>query len=348
MNRQFPALRGLAIFLVVVNHSIVLSLLTGSAMQLAKPGAIETFILLGIKEIGVLAVPTFLFLAGGFMVYGLRGKPLIKSIRLILPVLYNAIVPYVVWSIVFFLITFLLKGESYSIPGYIKNLLIGYPFNFVPILVFFIILSPLLVKLCKHYAWAVLAFFLLIQLILINIVLPGIIGFSFPEWMGVFSVPILQLPLALWAIFFPLGIVYGLHSQKINEKLKPFRWVLLSLAIILVIIAILQENEIIFFPIAEWALPMVVILIFPFIKRKKIPFVQFFEELGKRSYGLYLTNLTIITVLTILAGHFLPFLYRIETIFVILLVIITVAIPVYLMQWTERKFGRTIYRMIFG
>jgi peptidoglycan/LPS O-acetylase OafA/YrhL len=58
-------------------------------------------------------------------------------------------------------------------------------------------------------------------------------------------------------------------------------------------------------PLAEVFAPLPLMLVLPLIQRKAIPLVSWFETLGKRSYGLYLTNLLVITLLVALvkAAH---------------------------------------------
>jgi peptidoglycan/LPS O-acetylase OafA/YrhL len=348
MNRQFPALRGMAIFMVVVNHSIVLSLLAITQFQLPRPPLLERNILLAIKEIGVLAVPTFLFLAGSFMMYSLQDKPLTQAYRLIAPSLLHAIIPYLVWSVVFYIFVYFLRGETSSFTGYMKNILVGYPYNFVPILIAFILISPILAVLTKKYAVWIIGLFVIYQIILLNIQLPGILGFTFPSWMNILSLPILGLPLTLWAVFYPLGMVYIRHSQRIKGVLNHLKWIILTITILLFGLAVAHEIEFISFPLAEWAFPLVAVWNFPLIDRKSIPLVKFLENLGKRSYGIYLLNLTILTLLTQLAGRFLPIIYRIESVMVVLLATITLLFTVSLMGWVEKGPGRKLYRILFG
>lgn len=144
MNRQFPALRGFAILLVVINHSIVLSLQAITQHNLPRTPLWELNFLLTIKEMGVVAVPIFLFLAGAFMMYAMKDKKIRQNYRLVLPALKNVVFPYIIWSVVFYIFIYFLRAETFSLPGYLKNLIVGYPFNFVPILVFYIIIAPLL------------------------------------------------------------------------------------------------------------------------------------------------------------------------------------------------------------
>jgi len=348
MNRQFPALRGIAILLVVINHAIVLSLRNTSEFALPKPGVIETNILLFIKEVGVLAVPTFLFLAGSFMVYSIRGRPLLKAYKMLLPALQNVLLPYLIWSVVFYGTVYFVRQETYDIFGYLKNIIVGYPYNFVPILVFFILLSPIIIKLAEKYPIWILVFFALVQITLANISVPGIIGFKFPEFMKYLAVPVLRIPLALWAVFYPMGIIYTLHSKPIQAKIKQIWWVLAGISLILYILAALQETGVLVFKAAEWLLPVFVISLFPVIERKYIPWIKFFEKIGKRSYGIYLLNIIFITTLVFLTYRFTPMLYNLLSLHGLLISFITLSLSILIMDWVEKGPGRNIYRLIFG
>ena len=75
MNRQFPALSGLAMLLIVLNHTIEMG--TSVPVQVGYPpveGAMRTVLSL-LQGLGVFAVPTFLFISGTFVAYAARGEP---------------------------------------------------------------------------------------------------------------------------------------------------------------------------------------------------------------------------------------------------------------------------------
>lgn len=348
MNRQFPAFRGIAILLVIINHSIVLSLRTASEYKLSKPGIVETNILLFIKEMGVIVVPTFLFLAGSFMVYSLSNKSILKAYKMLMPPLKNAITPYLIWSFVFYVMVYLLHGENYNIFGTIKNLLVGYPYNFVPILLFYILLSPLILKAAEKHPLFTMLIFSVIQIILANITFPGIIGFKFPEFMNILAPPILKIPLALWAVFYPFGIVFTLHKAKIQPWLKKNGWLIATAALGLYLVASLQESGYLRFRAAEWLLPVFVIPLYTIVERKKIPFVSFLEKAGKRSYGIYLLNIILISTFVYLTANYLPWLYQIFSLHVLIISLLTLGSSYLLMNAVEKRAGRNVYRIIFG
>ncbi|KAF5434113.1 Surface polysaccharide O-acyltransferase, integral membrane enzyme [Candidatus Methanophagaceae archaeon] len=139
MSRQYAALRGIAIFLVVLNHSITLSLGYVLEHNYGHPSQMAHVILVSLQSLGLLAVPTFYFISGGFQVYATRGKPIRAAYRTIAKALPHIIIPYLIWSILFYLLLFVIQGDLYTIPEYLKFILVGYPLNFVPLLIFLLL-----------------------------------------------------------------------------------------------------------------------------------------------------------------------------------------------------------------
>jgi surface polysaccharide O-acyltransferase-like enzyme len=153
INRQFAALRGLAILLVVLNHSIHLGNWYSGEMGFSQPTGVEYTILLVLEQLGVFAVPIFLFLSGCFFVYAAKGKELKNAYKVV----------WTIWDILFSLIFFgrsysmsliyVWLSQSYTIFEYLKHLIVGYPFNFIPLLIFFYLLAPVLVAAGKRLSW---------------------------------------------------------------------------------------------------------------------------------------------------------------------------------------------------
>ncbi len=347
MNRQFPALRGFAIFLVVVNHSITLGL--QAARQAGFDlGQIEKVILLAVKEVGILAVPIFLFLAGSFFVYAVQGKDLKASYRIVWNSVFHILVPYVIWSAIYYGVVFLLRGEQYSLAGYAKNLLVGYPYNFVPILVFFYLIAPILIRAARQFPGFVIVVFGIIQAINIVVLKPELLSFELPGWVRVLSPPVLALPFAVWGVFYPLGIIYGCHAARITPILKRYAWISLLVTLVLYGLATANLLTAVNAVLAEVFCPLAAILLAPVIPRNRIPAVKFLENLGKRSYGLYLTNLVVINLLLFAVQSWLPFLLGWLSLLSIVLAAITFVLPGWLMSAVERIPGRSVYRAVFG
>jgi len=349
VSRHFPALRGVAIILVVINHSITLGLQFARNQGIFVPSW-QKYLLIPIKEVGIFAVPLFLFLAASYFVYAAQGKSLKEMFGLIPKNFLYIAVPYLVWSLVFYLVVFLIFGESNSVIGYAKSLLVGYPNNFIPLLIFFTFFAPILIWLSRRLPLLIFGFFIAYQALLVVLLRPDLFGNLLPAWTAVLAPPIIRLPLALWGVFYPLGIIYGLYSDKIKKFLSPKNSAIIFL-ISLSMFALSASTQLGFanFPLIEIITPLFGLVWLISLKREHIPFVRFFERIGKRSYGLYLTNLIILNILLFLIlrsglRQFMAF----QPLIVLLIASATVLIPLIGMEWVEKNRGRSTYRLLFG
>ena len=312
MSRQLGALRGLAIVLVVLNHSI--DALTWVPHEAIYPAidAVYSFILSIFNELGVLAVPMFLFISGSFFAYAARGNRSELSWKPVRNNLKHILWPYLIWSTVFYALVFVWKDERYSALGYATKLLVGYPFHFVPILVFWYLVSPVLVRFCDRYGWALIAVIGIYQLVLFNLVYSGAYGFRFPTWMHLLVPKIISITMADWAIFFPLGLICGLKAKSVNPMLAKLKWILLGSTLLMLALSFLNTKAILHAPLAGIAAATAFVLYMPSIKREAIPLYQQLEKVGKKSYGLYLLNLIVLSLVVIIIGAIAPGLFGLE------------------------------------
>ncbi len=349
MNRQFGALQGLAIFLVVVNHSIT------KGMEIYKlgypPPAQEGwlyYILLTFRSLGPCAVPIFLFISGCFFAYSARGNDPKLSWKVVWTGLKHLLWPYLFWSVMFYILISFQRDEVYTPLGYLKNLLVGYPFHFIPLIAFYYVLSPWLVRLARRFGFVLVAAIGLYQLILINVVAPGTLGFTPPAWASFLAPPVLRSTLAPWAIYFPLGLVYSINTGSILPWLQKFRWTILAVAIVLFVVFLLNEFSVWNFPLAGYIFPLPVVLFCPTIRRDSIPLVRELEKIGRNAYGLYLTNLLVIE-LTLLGIQLLaPWVFSYQALLQPILFIAGLGIPLILMRGVMLLPTRPAYRYVFG
>lgn len=333
---------------MVINHSIVLTFNEVEGSGLAGPAPLEHYTLVALKTLGLIAVPTFLFLSGAFLVYATRGKDLLVAYKSIGYGLRFILIPYLIWSILFYLFIYWMNQDAFTLLGYLKNLIIGYPFHFVPILIFFYLLGPILVRLGEQYPWQILLGIGLYQLFSANVLMPNTLGIVFPDWTYNLTLPALRLTIATWGIHFPLGVIYSLYSAKLTllaRKIWPF---LLLAAIAAFILSVLSDLSFFKTPLPEILAPLFVILLFPLIPRKSIPFVQKFEKLGKRAYGLYLTNLISLSIALVGIRTWSAWLLGQLSLLVPVLIIFTVMIQWVLLRLLEMLPVPGIQRYAFG
>jgi hypothetical protein len=346
MYKQSNAFKGLAICLVILNHTIVMGTLGLGKIQIQLSAQFKTGLSL-LSAFGLYAVPLFLFFSGCYLGYALDKRNFQGSYKIVFHYVLNVFWPYLIWSCVFYLLIFLDGGSTYSILGYIKNILIGYPFNFVPIFIFFCLISPFLKKAVGPYIIAILGLFLVYQIFLIMLSdhdFPR----TLPESYNVFAVPVLREPLRLWALFFPLGFYIKSLLSLSEPKKKVLKTILMVITIAIIIINMVAILAVVNLPWMKYLFPIPFVLLSIFWPRDKIPFLKFFERLGRRSYGLYLINLIALDLLVLLFIPVLKMVPILMPIYFILLFAIVAGIPVYLMEWSEKKVNNRIYHLLFG
>lgn len=342
------ALSGVAMVLIVLNHAIHMGL---EGLDRLDYPAIEggwRFGLTALQALGAFAVPIFLFVSGSFMAYAARSAPRL-SLSFVWKSVRHIVWPYVVWSLLYYLLLFVYQGERYSILGYLKNLAVGYPFHFVPLLITFYVLSPLLIPLARRFSWQVLVATGLYQLFLLALRDPALFGIDFPARMNVLFPLVLGNPLADWAIYFPLGLVFGLHAAQWKPQLLKYRWALVTATVLLFSAGLLDAAGVLAAPWARYLCPVPLMFVLPVIDRKAIPAVGRLETVGKRSYGLYLTHLImmnlVLMALELIGG---------QTVILYLLIFpllfsAGLLIPMVLMgSFQQRRATRKAYRYVFG
>jgi probable poly-beta-1,6-N-acetyl-D-glucosamine export protein len=345
MARQYGALSGLAILLIVLNHSIEFAM---SAPGVST-GDWQSNVLTTLKALGIFAVPTFLFISGSFVAYAAQGERPSLSRKFMLSTLRHIIIPYLIWSVVFYILIYFVNDDRYTLAGYLKNLIVGYPFHFVPLLVFYYILSPLLVRVGKSfYGILMLVVIGLFQLALINLLNPGYLGFTFPASARILAVPVLRSTLADWAIYFPLGVVCSLGARKFVPWARKLKWVFAGLTLLLFVLSFMNAFSIVSAPLARFLSPLPFVLLLPGIKRDSIPLVRLLERVGRRSYGIYLTHLIVLSLLFLALTPILTWLSQFTILASALFFFIGFGIPLLLMESVAKGPAKRMYRYIFG
>ena len=348
MNRQFVALSGLAIVIVVLNHAVHMGSLGIQELGFPLAEGWERVVLAVLSGLGTFAVPTFLFTSGWFVSYAARRTPPRLSWKTVWSALKRILWPYLVWSVVFYVYIYFLKAETYTLWGYVRNLMVGYPFHFVPILLFYYLCSPLLVRLIDRFGYALLAGIALLQAFLMILVFPSVFGLTIPAWTDVLVPPVLGRSMAQWGVYFPLGLVYSLKAKQLAPWLRRFRIVSAAATGLFFLVLILGSIEVMSFPLAYYLCPAAFMLVAPTIKRDAIPLVRRLEKVARKSYGLYLTNLLVLDLAVISTQAFSPALLNHQLLFCLILFIIALAVPLAVMNGIVRTPTRAAYHYLFG
>lgn len=350
MGRQFPVMRGIAILFVLLNHSISMSLWMVDRFQYHPPSQFVLVILVILKQFGLVAVPIFLFLSGAFFSYAAQNRPISGAYRTVKSNVLNVLWPYVIWSLVFYLVNYLLLGVTSTPSQYLKNLMVGYPFNFIPLLIFFYLTAPLISLLNRRFPVLVLTGVFLIQLLEAVLVDPNTFGFPIhvPNWMNYLAMPVIRTEFMQWGILFPLGMVYQQYTQEISKFFKDKSVYLVLLAGLFFGLDVLYELRAIVLPLAGILCPLFMMLLTPVIRREMFPAFQQLERIGKRSYGLYLTNLIVITSILMGIRQVFPWLIEQQLLLIPILFSLAFVLLWFFMSFWERPPQRMIYRYLFG
>lgn len=348
MKRQFLALSGLAIVIVVLNHSIHMGSLGIREIGLPQARGLERLALAVLSAVGTFAVPTFLFTSGSFVSYAARRNPPRLPWKTVWAALKRLVWPYLVWSIVFYVYVYFRKAEGFTLWGYLKNLIVGYPFHFIPILLFYYVCSPVLVRLTDRFGYVLIAGIALYHAFLLALVFPSTFGISVPDWTDVLIPPVLGRPMAQWGVYFPLGLVFSLKAKEISPWLQRLRILPAAATGVFFVLLILNDFGVLHFPAAYYLCPPAFLFLAPTINRNSIPFVRQLEKAAKHSYGLYLTNLIVLDLAVFGAQALLPGLLAHQLLFCLMLFAVALAVPLGVMHGVARTPGKVAYRYVFG
>ena len=350
MNRSFLALLGLSIVIVVLYHTTVMLDVIPEELGYPRIEYRYMTILAVVRSIGIFAVPTFLFISGSFFAYAsqARGKDTNFAYKVSWRNIMHVLWPYLIWSIAFYIAVNIGRDETYTIPGYIKNLIVGYPYHFIPILVFYYAIAPILVLLSKRFGWIVIGVIAIYQVFLICLLYPGILGVDLPQWMNSLAPPVLKETMATWGIFFPMGLIYGMNMRKIMPELKKFKWYSLVSTVTLFALTVLNLTSIINAPWAQFLCPVAFLLLVPIINRQSIPMGRSFEMIGQRVYGVYLTHMLVLYITLLIIDAVAPILFNYRILLIPGLFALALGLPLITMKVFSQSRVRILYQYVFG
>ena len=341
MNRQYGALSGIAILLIVVNHAIHFGL------QVSPVKGPWLGVLIVLQALGAFAVPVFLFVSGAFLSYA-AGELSLKFIRTNVG---RILWPYLIWSAVFFVLVLLTSDVHPPITGFIRNVLVGYPYHFVPLLIFWYVTAPILVRIGRRHGTALLVTVGLYQALLLALRYPAMFGVEggMPGWLAIVKPPVIFTSMSDWAIYFPLGLVLSMHDRALKARLVRMRWVAVGATAVVFGLGILNAFGIVSAPWARFVAPLPLMFLLPTINRASIPSLRLFEDLGKRSYGIYLAHFVVINLVVFIASRRDIGLDGVPLIVFPSFLIVALGVSLLLMDVMARILpARKIYRYVFG
>ena len=283
--KNFDYLRGLAIAAVVLIH------VTAPTAIAEETGGII------FNQITRFGVPVFIFLSG----WGLTIAESYEKSANYLSFLKNRLVKllpeYIIWNVIYYLYANLIEREAIPIGEFIQGLFLGtnYPhLYFVPLIVIFYIVYPLLTRLGDRLWGVGLTFVITMTSLIAN---PNIAeGFTQN-----------QNPLN-WLFYFVFGIWIAQHYETLKNKLNRF-WVLILLTISTIFIvlepmgladdAVLVQTRpsVVFFSV-------LIILLNVVYPNWLQPFKKLLDPLSDYSYTIYLSHYIFIRLIRLVFPAF--------------------------------------------
>jgi surface polysaccharide O-acyltransferase-like enzyme len=369
MIKRLLYLNGLAILGVVLNHAsgwgfVALFWWTDRYRPVTAPnfdqfGSLAYVGLRLVEQLVIFSVPAFLFVSGFFIAFATARTQRTVSWNIVGNRIKGLLIPFVLWSLAFFVVDFAL-GDRYSLIVYVRRLLLGQAtesYYYVVLLVQFYLLSPLLVLLARRRWKALLVVAALLQ--------ASIHALSYLQITGVAGINLQGAGLLTNARFFPgnvfwftFGIVAGLQLPVLKRFLERTKWAILVATPILFVLGVLEWERLLQASGEVWLSPgktivddayaLAFILTILAFERVTLPLAKPFGDLGAKSYGIYLTNALVLMVVAKGIYHVAPGLLGYPLILQVVLVAFGLGGPLLMMELVNRSPARRYYKYVFG
>jgi peptidoglycan/LPS O-acetylase OafA/YrhL len=367
--KRLLALNGLAIIAVVANHAtgwgeVAMFWWTHRYRPVTVPnfdalGTPAYFVTILFMLLTTFAVPAFLFVSGFFVAYAAKGTTQGLSWKAVRIRIIGLLIPYGIWTLAVFVGDFL-QGKVYTPGEYlIRVVLLGANggYYFVPVLCIFYVISPVLVPWARsRWKW-LLAVSALVQLVPMSFRYFRLLGLPIP-WLGQLIDWTPDQLIVRWAFFFPLGLVCGVHIERLSPWLHSHRrWLLGALGAAAILYMV--ESEVVYQATSDhWRqgisglsfsiYAVAVIIAFLAHGEGRLTGSRWLSQLGTRSYGIYLLHATIMELGARVLYHVAPWVLGVQVLFQPILFALALAVPLVFMVAVSRSRLRWSYRYLFG
>lgn len=371
--KKLLLLNGLAILAVVANHAshkgfVAMFWWTDRYRPVAVPnydqlGSLSYYGLVAGQKLAVFSIASFLFITAIFIVYAMRGSQKILKWSIVSRRIFNLLPPYLIWSLVYFAAQYLIDIR-YSPQEYLLRLLDLKPnaYFYIPMVVLFYLVSPLVAPLARDKWKLLLSVSLLIHALVIarsylsvyiHVVEPGnqslLLMKSYIPASHFFE----------YQFYFILGLVCGFHFSRLQAWVSRYRWILLVLLLISATLAMVEAELItramddVIWRSVTLSLPATlyaVSFIFCFLAFAKPTFLfsDALYRIGSASLGIYLIHVPILLYLPKIIYHLAPAIMAYQVVYQTVLITVAVGGPMLLMALVRKSPMRKAYRYLFG
>lgn len=322
-------------------------------------GGLSYFSLRSMEQFIAFSIPVFLFVSGYFVAFQAKRGAGSISREFIFNRLRFLLIPFLIWSIVMLLVDYV-QGDTYTTGVYIRKILLGEAspaFYYVPLITQLYVLSPLLCRVMNR-SWKTLIFIVAVSQGLVLV-----FGYGFLLDWNLPARAVIRIAAAGW--FFPthwfwfvLGIFAGYQLELFKGFAERTRWFFVCGAIIFLVLGIVEWEQILHLSGGEWLTPKetlidnvysfaILMALFGFTGLK-LPFNAQLEQIGKISYGVYLSHSLVLMIAAKLIYHFLPRALEYQVVFQTALFILGLGLPVLAIRVLKASRARNISVYIFG
>lgn len=323
-----------------------------------QPGGTAYYVLRLMEQLPVAAIPAFLFVSGLFVAFTAR-----QSGRVQWPVirgrLQTLLVPYLLWSALLLLLL-AAEGRLTSVAQIPVMLLTGSvnpAFYYVPLICQFYLLSFWLVPLARRRPVFLLMGAALVQSAIQLGYYLGYFGIESPLLQALGSTP--KWFFAVRLFWFSFGIVAGFNLHLLEIWLPRWRWPLLGATLLLIVVGIVEWEWIVRSSGEFWLdhretfidtfYALAFILVVLAFYRHASPVDRPVEELGLKSYGIYLIHSPVMEYTARTVYHLAPALLASQILFQPLVMVAGLGIPLLLMSAVNRAPAvQRFYKYSFG
>jgi len=369
MIKRLLLLNGVAIIAVIAFHAagwgfVAMNFWTDRYLDVSVPnfdqaGSAQYYFLRIIEQFAVFAIPAFLFVSGYFISFAAGRTKKTVSWAIVWSRIRGLLIPYLIWSMLLIIVA-ALQGRSQSPLGYIRIFFTGGAnpaYYYVPLLIQFYLLSPLIVPPARRNWKLLLVITGLIQLSVQVLYYPTLLGWEATALDPIVdTIPKWFFPTRIF--WFSLGVVVGFHIKTLTQLLLRYKRILLGTTIVLFIAGITEWELILRTTDQEWLDHRETIVdslysiaaIFSFLAyySSPIPLSKRINELGVRSFGIYLVHSPAMEYTGRIIYHIVPKLLAFQFFYFLIIAVAGLGIPLALMAFVNRSPFRSYYKYIFG
>ncbi len=161
-----------------------------------------------------------------------------------------------------------------------------------------------------------------------------------------------------YIFWFSFGIVVGFHLDGFKQFLARTRWWLLAGFLLSFIAGLIEWEWLLGKSGADWIgtrqtlvdnfYIMGFLLCYLAFEKVNPPFKKQVNQIGAKSYGIYLVHIAVLEITSRLIYHVFPALLSYPLIFLLVITAIGLAIPLGLMALVDHSPARPLYGYIFG